>query len=184
VREPYWNRRCCNIAERRLVSSINQIPGFLKLYCQKKRGRDIDSLQLNAGGIRAALRNLVSPEGETVCVRLAIQEIDVMQTNKEADLIYRVGATIFRTVVVDRQRGCGRRTKRRAGNFAQGNRKGFVTLRVSVVNDGNRNGFGILSYVKMQRPESSQVVAAWRRNAINYIAIVSSSRITRGVINC
>ena len=70
--EPDRDRCTRQIPISSFVEAIDEITGLLELYREEVGGTDIDSLDLNAPHIAAASNNLVSPEGQTFGVGLAV----------------------------------------------------------------------------------------------------------------
>src|SRR5437667_1947226 len=63
---------------------MDEITRLLKFNREKVSGGDIDFLSLDALRVAtAAGKNLVNPEGETVSVRFAAEEVEVVLTDEE-----------------------------------------------------------------------------------------------------
>ena len=79
-------------AKGSFVNPVDEVAAFLKLNREKERRGDVDSLDLDALRIAAAISDLVRPKIEPRRIRLTIQEIKVMLTNEELGTIDQVDA--------------------------------------------------------------------------------------------
>src|SRR5215204_246205 len=78
------------VAIGRLIDTFYQITCLLKLNRDVKSGRHVDALRCNAGCVRTARRDLVSPEVETVCIRLPTKEVEVVLSNEKLGVVYGI----------------------------------------------------------------------------------------------
>ena len=54
---------------------------------EKERGRVVDAFDFNALYVAATGNDLISPEGKTGCIRLAVEEVSILLTNEELRVV-------------------------------------------------------------------------------------------------
>ena len=87
--EGLFDRRTRRPSARRI--DMTTVEAMLKLYREIERRRNVDALSVDARLIRTAQGNLISPEREAACIRLAIEEVAIMLADEElcvVDLIW------------------------------------------------------------------------------------------------
>src|SRR5437588_12544125 len=99
------SRTAHSIAIRRFVKALDQITRLLELNRKKKRRGSIDSLHFGARSIRAALIDIVCPEVETVRIRVATVEVEILLPHKKSGQVERVSR---RTIVNNYRAGRSR----------------------------------------------------------------------------
>src|SRR4030095_6752652 len=112
----------------------------LKLNGEIESTRNVIAFVVHASLIRAANGKFIDPESVTAGIRLAIQEVEVVQPHKEAGRVDWIDAV--RGVIVGYGDGRGRlSTYRAAGCVAESGGEGFRALRIGVVDDKDRHDF-------------------------------------------
>ena len=81
--------RVRDIAERGLVEPVNEEAGLLELYREEEGSGDVDAVRVNAGLVRAALVDVVLPEGEARLVGEAREEVHVLLLDEEVRVVNR-----------------------------------------------------------------------------------------------
>src|SRR5207244_7475080 len=81
----------------RLSEAINEITALLKFYREEKRCRHVNAFDFNALSIAAAGSNLIGPEGETVCIRFAAEEIKILLPNEVRRVVNWIYCLQFRS---------------------------------------------------------------------------------------
>jgi hypothetical protein len=76
-----------SLTERRLVSALDEVSCLLKLNREEEGTRHVVTARRSTIRVRAARLNLVRPERETRCVRIAIKEVSIVLTNEEIGLV-------------------------------------------------------------------------------------------------
>ena len=80
------------VAVSGLVGPVNQVTRPLKFYRQEIRCADVDSLGFHALSITSAEHDLVSPERESVGIRLSIEKVAIMLPHKISGIVDRIHA--------------------------------------------------------------------------------------------
>ena len=74
----------------RAVRQIGKVARILELIRQEERRRHIDAVDLRASRIGSALGDRIRPEVPSALVRLAVQKVEIMLTDKEPRVVIRI----------------------------------------------------------------------------------------------
>lgn len=95
-------------AESSPIGAVDICACLLKLRLEEESIGDRDSTVVEAHGVRAAPGNLVGPVVESLLIRSAVEEINVVLADEEERIVYRVRRRLHRVIVVDSKRRCRR----------------------------------------------------------------------------
>ena len=85
------------VSESCLVRALDQIASLLEFNREKVSRRGVEALDVGARRLRRAVGDVVSPEVPAALIRLAIQKIQVMKSDKESgrvDGIYSISDVV------------------------------------------------------------------------------------------
>ena len=78
------SRRTRRVSESCLVRALDQIACLLEFNREKVSRRGVDALNVGARRLRRAVGDVVGPEVPATLIGLAIQKIQVMESDKES----------------------------------------------------------------------------------------------------